>query len=87
MGCSLGAEKKLKANFTPKGDALDIVYYSNGDALQSNVFKCDKVGKYAVMAIATDENNLKAESPEVTIDVLDINEEFFEGRGGEGEAY
>ncbi len=87
MGCSLGKEKKLEAHFTPKGKALDVVYYSNGKAMKSNVFKCDKVGRYIVKAIATDKNGLKAESPEVEIDVIDVREEFFEGEGGEGESY
>ncbi len=78
MICALNAKKILNAHFTSKEDnALDVVYYRDGSVLQSNVFKCDKDGEYTVKAIVTDKNGIKAESPEVTIKVTFIPEEFW----------
>ncbi len=86
--CSLGTKKKLKAQFSPKDNKLDIHYYRDGQVMDSNIFKCDMVGTYIVQAIATDNNGVTAESPEVKMQVIDVPEGLLDAEKTEyGESY
>lgn len=74
INCIPGRTKKLNAHFTPKNGELHILYYKNDAPMESNIFKCDKVGSYTIKAVATDKKGFTAGSPEIRINVVDVPE-------------